>query len=175
MPRRALWTRIFLWLSIFAGGIGLGAKLFDLLVLAGAWGASPPGSLALMPYGPRYPIDPGNFFQPLSAILLLGMLGAVISGWKTPWEYRVWLLLPVLMFLLIWIFTPTIFWPMIRELYGVGRGKIVESDAQVLQTVHRWVIYDWLRVVAIAVAFLSSVRAISAPFPGAHGSRSGPE
>ena len=72
----------------------------------------------------------------------------------------------------IWIFTPTVFWPMIRELYGVGRGRIVESDAQVMRLVRRWVIYDWLRVVAIALAFLSSVRAISVAFPDAQGSRS---
>jgi len=172
MPRRARLTRMFLWLSILAGGIGLGGKIFDLLVLARAWGASPPNSLKLMPYGAAYPIDPGNFFQPLSAILLMAILGALISGWKTPWEYRIWLWLPVLMFILIWIFTPTVFWPMIRELYGLGRGRIVESDAQVILLVRRWVIYDWLRVVAIAVAFLSSVRAMSVAFPDAQGSRS---
>jgi hypothetical protein len=172
MPRRARLTRMFLWLSILASGIGLGAKIFDLLVLAGAWGASPPNSLKLMPYGAAYPIDPGNFFQPLSAILLVAILGALISGWKTPLEYRVWLWLPVLMFILIWIFTPTVFWPMIRELYGVGHGRIAESDAQVIQLVRRWVICDWLRVAAIAVAFLSSVRAISVAFPRAQGSRS---
>ena len=172
MTRRARLTRMFLWLSILAGGIGLGAKIFDLLVLAGAWSASPPASLALMPYGARYPIDPGNFFQPLSAILLVAILGALISGWKTPFEYRIWLWLPLLMFILIWIFTPTVFWPMISEFYGLGRGRIVESDAQVLRLVRRWIFFDWLRVVAIAVAFLSSVRAISVPFPDAQGSRS---
>ena len=165
MPRRARLTRMFLWLSILAGGIGLGAKMFDLLVLAGAWGASPPGSLTLMPYGARYPIDPGNFFQPLSAILLAAFLGALISGWKTPLEYRVWLWLPLLMFIILWIFTPTVFWPMIRELYGVGSGKIVRSDAELISLVRRWMIWDWLRVGVIAVGFASSVRAISIPFP----------
>jgi len=60
---------------------------------------------------------------------------------------------------------------MIRELYGLGRGRIVESDAQVIRLVRRWIIFDWLRVAAIAVAFLSSVRAMSVPFPDAQGSR----
>jgi len=73
---------------------------------------------------------------------------------------------------LIWIFTPTVFWSMIRELYGVGGGRIVESDAQVLRVARRWIIFDCLRTVVIAVAFLSSDRAISVPFPGAQGSRS---
>jgi hypothetical protein len=165
MPWRMRLTRIFLWISVLAGGIGLGAKIFDLLVLAGAWGAAPPASLALMPYGSRFPMNPGDFFQPLSVVLLVGVLGALISGWKTPFEYRVWLWLSAGMFIIIWIFTPTVFWPMIRELYGAGRGSIVISDADVVRLVRRWVFCDWLRVLAIAVAFVSSVRAISVPFP----------
>jgi len=64
------------------------------------------------------------------------------------------------------------FWPTIRELYRVGRGWIVESDAQALRVVRRWIIYDWLLAVAVAVAFLLPVRAISVSFPGAQGSRS---
>ena len=157
--------RIFLWISVVAGGIGLGAKVFDLLVLAGAWGAAPPASLALMPYGSRFPMNPGDFFQPLSVVLLVGVLGALVSGWKTPFAYRVWLWLPVLMFIIIWIFTPTVFWPMIRELYGASRGSIAISDADAVRLVRQWIICDWLRVAAIAVAFVSSVRAISVPFP----------
>jgi hypothetical protein len=162
---RAQLTRGFLWLSILGWGIGLGAKLFDLLVLAGAWGAAPPASLALMPYGPRYPMDPGGFFQPLSALMVVGILGALISGWKTRLEYRVWLGVPVIAFLIIWIFTPTVFWPMIRELYGAGSGKIVKSDTELILLVRRWMIWDWLRVALIATGFVSSVRAISIPFP----------
>jgi hypothetical protein len=120
-----------------------------------------------MPYGPRYPINPGDFFQPLSALLLVGVLGALIAGWKTPFSYRLWLWMPVLMFILVWIFTPTVFWPMIRELYGIGTGRIVLSDVDAARLVRKWFICDWLRVVAIMVAFVSSVRAISVPFPEA--------
>jgi hypothetical protein len=145
----------------------LGAKIFDLIVVAGAWGASPPESLKLMPYGPRYPMNPGDFFQPLSALLLVGVLGALIAGWKTPFSYRLWLWMPVLMFILVWIFTPTVFWPMIRELYGIGTGRIVLSDVDAARLVRKWFICDWLRIVAIVVAFVSSVRAISIPFPEA--------
>lgn len=162
---RALWTRGFLWFSVLGGGVGLGAKLFDLIVVAGAWGASPPASLALMPYGSRYPIDPGDFFQPLSAVMVVGILGALVSGWKTPFEYRVWLWVPVITFLIIWTLTPTVFWPMIRELYGAGTGKIVRTDAELVLLVRGWMIWDSLRSALIAVGFVSSVRAISIPFP----------
>ena len=170
MSRRARWTRAFLWCSILCGAIGLGAKIFDLIVVAGAWGASPPESLKLMPYGPRYPMNPGDFFQPLSALLLVGVLGALIAGWKTPFSYRLWLWMPVLMFILVWIFTPTVFWPMIRELYGIGAGRIILSDVDAARLVRKWFICDWLRVVAIVVVFVSSVRAISIPFPEAQNS-----
>ena len=162
---RAQWTRAFLWFSVLGWGIGLGAKLFDLIVLASAWGAAPPTSLALMPYGPRYPINPGDFFQPLSALMVVAIVGALISGWKTPLEYRVWLWVPVLAFLVIWIFTPTVFWPMIRELYGAGAGRFVRSEAELVSLVRRWMIWDWSRAVLIATGFVALVRAISLPFP----------
>ena len=165
MPLRLRVMRFFLWVSVIGWGIGFGAKLFDLLIVAGAWGASPPSSLALMPYGPPYPMNPGDFFQPLSILMVGGMLGALISGWKTRFEYRFWLWLPVIMFLLIWIFTPTVFWPMIHKLYGAGSGKIVISDADAIHLVRRWFIWDWARVAMIAVGFVSSVRAISLPVP----------
>ena len=164
MSREQL-TRGFLWVSVLGWGIGLGAKLFDLIVVARAWGAAPPASLALMPYGPHYPLNPGDFFQPLSALMVVGILGALISGWKTPLQYRVWLWVPVITFVIIWIFTPTVFWPMIRELYGAGSGKIVRSDAELKLLVRRWMIWDWLRVAVIATGFVSLVRAISVPFP----------
>jgi len=164
MSREQL-TRGFLWVSVLGWGIGLGAKLFDLIVVARAWGAAPPASLALMPYGPHYPLNPGDFFQPLSALMVVGILGALISGWKTPLQYRVWLWVPVITFVIIWIFTPTVFWPMIRELYGAGSGKIVRSDAELRLLVRRWMIWDWLRVAVIATGFVSLVRAISVSFP----------
>jgi hypothetical protein len=162
---RAQWTRGFLWFSVLGWGIGLGAKLFDLLVLATAWGAAPPASLALMPYGPDYPLDPGDFFQPLSALMVVGVLGALIGGWQTRGAYRRWLWLPVLAFLAIWVLTPTVFWPMINELYSAGSGEIVRSEADLTRLVGRWMLWDWLRAALIATGFLASVRALSIPFP----------
>ena len=55
------------------------------------------------------------------------------------------------MFLIIWILTPTVFWPMIHELYGSASGKIVKSDAELIHLARRWIICDWLRVAMISV------------------------
>src|SRR6188474_3170375 len=93
-PRRLRVMRSFLWLSVTAAGIGLGAKLFDLLVVATAWGASPPASFVHLPYGKDYPIDPGTFFQPLSASILIGIIGALVSGWRS--VERMWLWVPLI-------------------------------------------------------------------------------
>jgi len=151
----------FLWISVLSWGVGFGAKLFDLVVVAGAWSAAPPASLALLPYGPRFPVNPGGFFLPLSILMLIGVVGALITGWKASSELRLWLWLPLIMFLIIWAATPTVFWPMNHDLYYGAIGKIRRSDTELIQLTRRWIIYDWARVVVVAIGFISSVRALS--------------
>jgi hypothetical protein len=94
MPWRARLTRLFIWVSVLAWGILLGAKLFDLRVLAGAWSASSPASLKLLPYGSQYPVDTGEFL--FTARLLycwhrVGpwlVAGACRSGIAGGWRFR---------------------------------------------------------------------------------------
>jgi hypothetical protein len=150
----------FLWLSVLSCGIGLGAKLFDLIVVAGAWSASPPASFGLLPYGPRYPIDPGDFFIPLSAIIVVGNFGALVAGWRSPRRLRTWLFIPAVMFVITWAVTPTVFWPMIRQLYGTATGKLTTTDAEAIQLARRWLIWDSIRVGLIAVSFVASIKAL---------------
>jgi hypothetical protein len=159
MAARAL--RFFLWMSVIGWGVGLGAKLFDLVVVAGAWSAAPPASFSLLPYGKQYPIDPGDFFIPLSAVMTLGIAGALICGWRTSAQLRFLLLLALVVFLIIWAITPTVFWPMIHQLYGTATGKIVSTDAESIALARRWLVWDWFRVGLIAVGFIAFVRAIA--------------
>jgi hypothetical protein len=100
----------------------------------------------------------------ISLVFAVGILGALISGWKARRDYRIWLCVPVITFVIIWILTPTVFWPMIREVYGAASGRIVRSDADLILLVRRWIIWDWLPVALIAAGFVSSVRAIGIPF-----------
>ena len=159
--------RIFLWCGVFFWGIALGAKLFDIFVLASAYSAAPPASLMYLPYGPHFPHDPGEFFQPLSTLIVPGVVGAAIAGRKTRFDYRVWLLVSATMFIIIWILTPTIFWPMIRELYGAYTGKMPKTTPEIITLLHRWIVWDWFRTALIAVGFIASIRAISVPYPEA--------
>jgi hypothetical protein len=161
------WTRALLWISVIAWGLLVGAKLFDLRVLVGAWSASPPESLILLPYGPRWPVDTGDFFIPSSAALLLATLGALIAGWRTPAYYRLLLTLSAAMIFGVLILTVTEFWPRNAGLWRVARGApnaLHDHDA-IVKMVHDWVVLDWVRVALGCVGFLASIRAISVPFP----------
>ncbi len=151
----------FLWVSVFAWGIGLGAKLFELIVLISAWAANPPESLSLLPYGPRWPFNPGDFFQPASVLLVVGTVGALVSGWNTVRTYKAWLWASAFILLIIWIVTPTIFWPMIRELYGASTGSKPLTEVAARSLAGRWVLYDWGRAALSAAGFVCSIRAIS--------------
>ena len=167
MSFRPRLTRILLWISVLAWGILLGGKLFDLRVLAGAWSASPPESLSLLPYGPRYPVDTGDYFFPSSVALLVCSFGVLISGWKTPPRYRVWLVLPAVMISVTLIFTVLWFWPHNHALWAVARGApdAIRDRAEIIRMARQWVTYDWLRVAMGTVGYVSSIRAISIPFP----------
>jgi hypothetical protein len=160
-------TRGFLWVSVLAWGILLGAKIFDLRVLVGAWSAAPPESLHLLPYGPQYPVDTGEFFIPSSAALLVATIGAVLSGWRTPTRYRNGLLLSAAMILVTLVITVTVFWPRNAALWAVARHapNALQNPEAIRAMVQSWVLYDWGRVAMGTIGFVASVRAISVPYP----------
>ncbi len=156
--------RLFLWISVLMWGIALGAKLFDLIVVAGAWSSAPPESLTSLPYGPRFRINPGDFFRTVSLLTVISTLGALIAGWRTPPHYRLWLWLSAALFLAVWAVTVPVMWPMNHALYLASRGA-GGNETEIIRMAHRWVRYDWLRVIMIAGGFLSAIRAISLPVP----------
>jgi|SRR5882724_2390411 len=155
--------RIFLWISVLAWGIGVGAKLFDLRVLAGAWSAGPPESLTLLPYGPRFPVDPGQFFISVSPTILIASVGALVTGWSTP--YRRWLWCSAAFIFLVFLLTIVVMWPMNTALYAAAPGSPIGpgSGSDIVELAHRWIAYDWLRVSMMAAGFISAVCAISQP------------
>ena len=154
------WLSVFLWVSCVAWGVGLGAKLFELQVVIGAWAANPPESLALLPYGPKYPSNPGDFFQPLSALLVIGLVGSFVAGWRTSAQVKRWLWLALVALVIIWAATPTLFWPMIRDLYWASTGKQPLTVEATRALVSRWLWLDWSRTALIAVGFVASLQAL---------------
>ena len=158
---RPRWLAVFLWISVFAWATGFGAKLFELTVLISAWSANPPESLTLLPYGPRWPFNPGEFFQPLSAFLVIGIVGSLIAGWHTVRSFKLWLWLAVACLVAIWAATPTLFWPIIDALYFASTGEKPIELAEIVALTHRWIVLDWIREGLIGVGFVASVQAIA--------------
>ena len=165
MPAHSQLNRIFLWISVLAWGIGVGAKLFDLRVLASAWSAAPPESLVLLPYGPRFPVDPGQFFVLVSPTILIASIGALVTGWSSPLQYRLWLWCSAALIFLVFLLTIVVMWPMNTALYAAAPGSPIGpgSGGDIVELAHRWIAFDWLRVSMMAAGFVSAVRAISQP------------
>ena len=160
-------TRVLLWISVFAWGVLLGATLFDLRVLAGAWSASPPESLSLLPYGKRWPVNTGELFIPISAALLLASFGALVAGWKTGPRYRALLFVSAATIFSLLVFTVLVFWPMNAALWAVARGSAtaLKEPEAVRALVHQWIALDWLRVGIGMVGHVAAIKAISIPYP----------
>ncbi|HBS35482.1 MAG TPA: DUF1772 domain-containing protein [Parvularcula sp.] len=160
-------TKAFLWLAVLAAGPLVGAKLFDLIVLAGAWSADPPRSLALLPYGAAWPVDTGAFFIPSSAALFIASLGALLFGWRTPWSYRWLLCIPALGIFAMLVLTVLVFWPMNAALWGHASGAPGQtlSDAEAASMASRWVQLDWIRIAGGTAAFVAALRALTLPWP----------
>jgi hypothetical protein len=167
MPLGPRLGRMFLWISVVAWGLLVGGKLFDLRVLVGAWSAAPPASLEMLPYGPRWPVDTGEYFFPSSVALLVCSIGGLIAGWNTPWRFRILLVAPAVMLFVTLLFTVLWFWPANAALWAVAKGApgAMQDPVAIAGLVRRWVAFDWLRVAVGLVGFGSAIRAISRPWP----------
>ena len=106
-------------------------------------------------------MDPGLFFQPLSALILLGFVGALACGWGA--TCRKWILVSLAAFIVIWILTPTVFWPMIYQMWEVHRGRMILSEFEIAALVHRWILWDSLRIALIAIVFFGTLKALASP------------
>ncbi|MBI1250796.1 MAG: DUF1772 domain-containing protein [Alphaproteobacteria bacterium] len=160
-------TKGFLWLAVLVSGPIVGAKLFDLIVLAGAWSADPPHSLRMMPYGEAWPVDTGVFFIPFSAALLIASFGALVAGWRTPWRYRWLLCVPSLGVFALLVLTVVAFWPMNAALWhhAIRSPNDALTDSQSITMARHWVQLDWLRVAGGVAAFIAALRALTLPWP----------
>ena len=137
-------TRVFLWISVLMWGPLLGAKIFDLVVLAGAWSGSPPESLRLLPYGSDYPVNTGDFFIPSSATLLFATFGALVSGWRTRLKFRALLAVSAIAIFATLVLTVVVFWPLNFDLwnYAAGSPKATESVDDIAAKTRLWVTMD---------------------------------
>lgn len=82
-------------------------------------------------------------------------------------RYRRWLLASALTILVVLVFTVASFWPMNAALWAVAKGApgALQDQASIEALCTPCWRNDWLRVIAATAGFLSTLRAISLPFP----------
>jgi hypothetical protein len=102
---------------------------------------------------------------PVSPTTRVAALGALIAGWNTPSEYRRWLWLSASLVVLVFVVMILVMWPLNGALYAASLDTGAARPDEVIRMAHRWVAYDWLRVVMMAGGFISAVWAISRPIP----------
>jgi hypothetical protein len=160
-------TKAFLWLAVLVGGPLVGAKLFDLLVLAGAWNAHLPGSLAM---NALWHGLAGRYRRVLHPVLRrdadrgvrrfdrgAGRGRGAIAGCSASPRGILALL----------VLTVVAFWPMNAALFyhGIGSPKDTITDAGSIRLARLWVRLDWLRVAGATAAFVAALRALTLPWP----------
>lgn len=83
---------------------------------------------------------PAEFFLPTSPSTLVAAFGALISGWKTPFGYRVWLGLSALLILAVWVFTVVAFWPSNAALFAYASSATsgAKGEAELIRLTRQW-------------------------------------
>ncbi|MBI1760910.1 MAG: hypothetical protein HYR56_05670 [Acidobacteria bacterium] len=150
-----------LWLFICFAAIGLGAMVFQMVVLVPVVAHDLPGSvLAFNQNG----IKPAVFWTSplLAANFLLGLLATALH-WRTTRRY--WVLAAIGLAVLAEIFTVVYCLPRLSMMGFLLTGNALLSDgAQLTRVAHEWMRADVLRFWALIVpAFLCALKALSIP------------
>ena len=161
--------RILLWLFVVLFGIQLGGGLYETLVIVPLWSASPPQSVwgwsALRNANPQFAIDSGRrfwiFVTPAVGLLAIA---ALLSGWRTPWEHRKWLIAATLTAFIMVIIAFVYFVPSLIELMNAPPNAA--NAAQIGAKARLWWMLNWVRVALLVAAWLCALRALQIPSYG---------
>lgn len=150
----------FVWTAILTSGTLFGGALYEQLVIQPMWSSSPPASFDFMTNS-RYPVINGlGPFYMLTPLMGLSTIGAAISGWRNP--ARRWMLSAAIAALIVIGSTFLLFIPQLAIFFGpTGEGYAGGHDpAEVASMARGWVTWNWGRLVAVLVTFVSSVQAL---------------
>jgi hypothetical protein len=104
----------------------------------------------------------GQFFAPTSGATLVGAIGALICGWRTPASYRAWLWSSAILILGLWVFTMVAFWPSNHAVFAAASAPPLspEAHAELIRRAHQWITFDWCRVAVMMGGFISSATVV---------------
>lgn len=150
------------WLLLafaLALGIDMGGGIFETVVIVPVWSAS--AEIARnWNANPQTAVEGGKFFIVATNLTALLALLTLIFGWKSPPPLRFWLRLGAGGFLVLFIFTMAYFVPEQLSIKG-ARATQNLSDAEILWRAGRWVMLNYLRVLAAFVLLFATLKAVS--------------
>lgn len=155
-------NRALLWLFVVVLGIGVGAGLYEAIVIMPLWSVSPPESVwewhdllaADSPYAPRAGERFWIFVSPARALLALAVL---VTALRVRVPHRAWQMAACLITLALFAIAVAWLIPVSAELFGSGSRQL--SAVDVVSKAQTWVRLNYLFQVLGLAAFLAALRA----------------
>ena len=156
--------RILLWLFVVVLAIGVGAGLYEALVIMPLWSHSPPESVRgwdeLLEANPQYAPHGGDRFwiivSPARALLAIAVL---ITALRMRGLHRRWRLIASLITLALFIIAAVWLIPVSAELFGDETAEL--SPEAVVSKTNAWVRLNYLFQILGIAAFLAALRALT--------------
>jgi len=152
--KRHRFTEALLWFFVLSAALISGGNLFDNLVLIPLWAGSPPESVTTWTHGTVQ----SSFFFPVGGAYLSASLLLLIFCWGIPQPDRKWLLMASVSGLLIMVWSVTFFIPILIRTEGPHGAGL--SSEQIMILTHRYVFWNWVRLVTLAGTFIAGVYAL---------------
>jgi Domain of unknown function (DUF1772) len=149
--------RFALWLLVLGLGLQTSAGLFETRVLVPLWSSAPPASVIAYNAQPLRPDSGRRFWILLTPTVGLICLVNLVLAWLSRGPARAWWLTAaatgvVVVAATFAYFVPALLWLVRAEEHPAG---------QVVAKVRWWVRLNWIRVVALVLAWLAALRALS--------------
>jgi len=154
-PKPFLHCLIFAFTALL--GIESGAAAFVAVVVFPIWTASPEAVIGFAPDAPYY-LEEGDFFMFTSPLTFLLSVITLIAGWRATPPLRMWLRIPTIVFILVFIWSVAYFIPVQDEVKGEAGTKIPYADLEsMLQT---FVGLNYIRLAALLFVFGCAMHAV---------------
>ncbi len=156
-------SRALLWLYVIWFGLEIGAGIFEMRVIIPLWATAPPESVwrfnELRTAHPQFALDAGHHFWMFSTPGLgLIALVTLIAAFATRGAHRRWLITSTVVTLVVVAATLLYFVP---NIIAIGASMPSANGSHLAAMVHRWVSWNWLRLILYLGAWICALRALT--------------
>jgi hypothetical protein len=159
---RSILTSLTFWIFLIWSCVSLGCGLYEAIAVWPLVAADPPRSLAATNQVLAVVGRAGMFFWSWTTpILGLVGLAALLTSFGTPLPHRTWRIASIMLLLGAVAATLLYFRPTIISLVVDHGGA--QPDDEIAAQMRRWVMLNWVRIIAVAVSIGMGVRALLLP------------